>query len=186
MRGLGIMGLILAVAATATAGPPAVGSKAPNATVRTLAGQTVALHELAKQGPVVVIVLRGYPGYQCPACNQQVGSFLGKAGEFKAAKANVVLIYPGAATGLTGQAEEFLTGKTLPAHFHFATDPDYKFTHAFSLRWDAPNETAYPATFVIDPSGTVRYAKVSTSHGGRSNAAEVLAAVKAAQSSGTR
>ena len=35
----------------------------------------VKLSALAKDGPVVLVVLRGFPGYQCPACSQQVRDF---------------------------------------------------------------------------------------------------------------
>jgi hypothetical protein len=56
-------------------------------------------------------------------------------------------------------------------------DPDYKFTNAYRLRWDAPRETAYPSTFVIDRERKVRFAKVSKTHGGRATASEVLKAL---------
>ena len=58
-----------------------------------------------------------------------------------------------------------------------ATDPDYALTNLYGLRWDAPGETAYPATFVIGADGKVRYAKVSRSHGDRAPTAEVLKAL---------
>lgn len=48
----------------------------------------------------------------------------------------------------------------------------------YGLRWDAPDETAYPSTFVIDETRSVRFAKVSRTHGGRTKAAAVLAEVK--------
>jgi len=35
----------------------------------------VSLANLNHQGPVVLIVLRGYPGYQCPYCTRQVHDF---------------------------------------------------------------------------------------------------------------
>ena len=58
-------------------------------------------------------------------------------------------------------------------------DPGYAFTNLYGLRWDAPKETAYPATFVLDRGGVVRFANVSRSHGGRTPVAEVLSALKA-------
>jgi hypothetical protein len=45
------------------------------------------------------------------------------------------------------------------------------------LRWNQPRETAYPATFVIDKGGIVRFALVSMTHGGRSKAGDVLEAL---------
>jgi hypothetical protein len=48
------------------------------------------------------------------------------------------------------------------------------------LRWDAPRETAYPATFVLDKNRLVRFAKISHTHGDRTKASDVLAEVKKA------
>jgi len=46
------------------------------------------------------------------------------------------------------------------------------------LRWDAPRETACPATFVLDEKGVVCFAKISHTHGDRTQASEILAEVK--------
>ena len=160
---------------------PKVGDKAPEFTLKDLAGNAVTLSELQKKSTVVLVVLRGYPGYQCPICSIQIGSLMGKAKELKAANARVVLVYPGPADQLEERAREFTTSKTLPEGFYFVTDPGYRFTEAYGLRWDAPRETAYPSTFVIDPQGTVRFAVVSKTHGGRANIADVLNALSAAK-----
>jgi peroxiredoxin len=93
---------------------------------------------------------------------------------FKAAGASVVLIYPGAAASVQQYAADFITGKTLPDNFHFVADPDLKIVNLYGLRWDAPNETAYPSTVVVDRQGTVRFVKISHSHGDRSAAPDVL------------
>jgi alkyl hydroperoxide reductase subunit AhpC len=99
---------------------------------------------------------------------------VGQAEAFKTAGASVVMIYPGAAASVQQYAAEFVTGKTLPQNFHFVTDPDLKVVNLYGLRWDAPNETAYPSTFVIDRQGTVRFVKISHTHGDRSAAPDVL------------
>jgi peroxiredoxin len=88
-------------------------------------------------------------------------------------------VYPGPADGLDDRAKEFVSGKNLPEGFHFVLDPDMKAISAWGLRWDAANETAYPATFVIAPDGKVRFAKVSQSHGDRATGEDILAAMKA-------
>ena len=59
-------------------------------------------------------------------------------------------------------------------------DPDYSFTQSYGLRWEAPKETAYPSTFVIDGKRKVLYAKVSKTHGDRSTPDEVLSALPSA------
>ena len=157
--------------------PPEVGDTVEDFELRTLKDEPVQLSKLVPDGPVVVIALRGFPGYQCPLCNRQVGQFLSKAGEFEAAKARIVLIYPGPADALGEHAQEFLKDMSLPDNVFFVTDPDYTFTNAWSLRWDARNETAYPSTFVVDDKLVVRFAKISKSHGDRSKPEDVLKAL---------
>lgn len=153
---------------------PGVGDRARDFTLARLDGKRIHLAELMKEGPVVMLMLRGWVGYQCPICNKQVGDFLGHATEFQAAGVNVVMVYPGEAGLVQGKAEDFVTGKTLPEKFHFAVDPDLKVVNQYGLRWNAPNETAYPSTFVFDKHGVVRFVKISRSHGDRSAAVDVL------------
>jgi peroxiredoxin len=157
--------------------PPRVGKKARDFTLKTLDGKPVQLSKLTAHGPVVILVLRGWPGYQCPICTRQMGDFLAKAKEFEAEEASVVLVYPGPAENLGDHAKEFLGDKALPSPFLFVTDPDYAFTAHHKLRWDEPRETAYPSTFVLDRKGKVQFAKVSKTHAGRTSAKEVLAVV---------
>lgn len=154
--------------------PPAVGDQLRDFSLNRLDGKSIHLAELTKSGPVVMLMLRGWVGYQCPICNRQVGDFLANAKDLQAAGANVVMVYPGAADLVQGKAEDFVTGKTLPANVHFLVDPDLKVVNQYALRWDAPNETAYPSTFVFDTKGVVRFVKISHSHGDRSSAADVL------------
>lgn len=169
--------LFLAAGLAAAAAPPGLGDKAPDFALQSLRGQTVRLSQFTAQGPVALIVLRGFPGYQCPICNRQVHEFLGEAKAFAGAGAQVVMIYPGPGQDLKARAQEFAADKTFPDNFHLLLDPDYQFTNLYQLRWNAPNETAYPSTFLIDRQGVVFFAKISNSHGGRTTAAEVLDAL---------
>jgi peroxiredoxin len=166
--------------------PPKVGDPVPVFALKTVSGTTVRPAPLLRRGPVVLVVLRGYPGYQCPLCTRQVGEFLARSAEFEARKASVVLVYPGPATDLTARAKEFVAGKSLPASFHLAVDPDYRFTNAYGLRWDAPAETAYPSTFVVGRNGRLTYAKVSRNHGDRADAADVLAVLQRMEGGASR
>ncbi|MCA9006683.1 MAG: peroxiredoxin family protein [Planctomycetaceae bacterium] len=153
---------------------PAVGETAKDFQLATPGGKKVSLSEQLKKGPVVLLVLRGYPGYQCPICTRQVGQFISNAARLKAAKASVVMVYPGPAKDLEKRADEFIRDQSLPENFYFLVDPDYKFTNAYHLRWDAKRETAYPSTFVIGTDGKIKYAKISKTHGNRASAKEVL------------
>lgn len=170
-------GWLIAVAVVAQAKPPAVGEEAANFALQTVDDEEVSLKKLMKDGPVVLIVLRGYPGYQCPVCNAQTGQFISAAKKFAEQKANIVLVYPGPAGDLKKHASDFARGKTFPENCYLVLDPDYSFTNAYELRWHAKNETAFPSTFVIGKDGKIVFAKISKSHGGRSTVDEVLKAV---------
>lgn len=157
--------------------PPAVGDKAPDFELTALGGTKAKLSQLSETGPVVLVVLRGYPGYQCPLCTKQFQEFLGRADEFKATGAKVLFVYPGPSDKLQERADEFVKGKDYPEHFQILLDPDYVFTTAYGLRWDEKGETAYPATFVVDGHRVIAFASISKSHGGRAKAEEVLKAL---------
>lgn len=162
---------------TSAQGVPVVGQAAPDFRLPALSGEAVQLSKLTAQGPVVLVVLRGFPGYQCPACNAQTGQLLASAAKFAEKKANVVLVYPGPPPGLAQRAKEFANGKTWPENFHLVVDQDYALTNLYGLRWNAPNETAYPSTYVVDKQGKIVFAKTSKSHGGRASADEILKAL---------
>ena len=172
-----ILLLLGAAPTTGPAGPPAVGDTAADFTLDMLDARPVQLSKLLKDGPVVVLELRGWVGYQCPICNKQVGAFIARADDFKAAHATVVMVYPGPAEGLQQHAADFTAGKSLPANFRFVVDPDLAFVDAWGLRWHKAGETAYPSTFVVDCGRVVRFAKVSHSHGNRATPAAVLDAL---------
>jgi peroxiredoxin len=166
-----------AVLPLAAAVPPRVGEKAPDFALSTPEGKSVRLSEMVSKGPVVLVVLRGYPGYQCPYCNRQVQEFIQKSQGFSDAGAHVMLVYPGPPQDLGARANEFLVGKKLPNNFDLMLDPGYTFTNIYGLRWDAAQETAYPSTILIDRQGVVFFIKIVKEHGGRSTAAEILDAL---------
>jgi peroxiredoxin len=145
----------------------------------TINGGNFQLSKLVEKGSVVIVMLRGFPGYQCPVCSTQVAGYIAKAEEFeKQRNTPVVFIYPGKVSNLEKRAKEFTASLEkevdLPGNFIFVLDQDYKITNHLNLRWDDPKETAYPAAFVIDHDGYVQYSKVSDNHGDRATADEIL------------
>lgn len=176
---LGVVVTLLAVltSGATAADTPKVADEAKDFELSALGGEKIKLSKLTGVGPVVLVVLRGYPGYQCPLCTKQVAELVGRADDFKKAGAQVVLVYPGPAEKLKEHADEFVKGKNVPANFTFLLDPDYAFTNAYNLRWDAKNETAYPSTFVIDGKRKVVFATVSKKYGGRAKVEDVLKAI---------
>lgn len=160
------------IAQSAVGATPKVGESAPDFSLSTMAGKSIRLSDATSKGPVVLVLLRGYPGYQCPYCNRQVQEFIRRSADFSGSQ--VIFVYPGPMV----RAREFATDKSMPSHFEMALDPDFKFTEMYGLRWNAPDETSYPSTFVIDAKGKVVFAKVSNSHGGRASASEVIEHLK--------
>ena len=61
-----LMPLIVLAAALplAAAAPPLVGLKAPDFALSTPEGKSPRLSDVVSKGPVVLVVLRGYPGYE--------------------------------------------------------------------------------------------------------------------------
>ena len=167
----------LCVLPLAAAAQPLVGGRAPDFKLSTPEGKVVQLSEVFAKGPVALVVLRGYPGYQCPYCNLQVHDFMQNAEGFAGAGAHVVLVYPGPPQDLGAKATEFLADMKLPENIDLVVDPSYEFTNLYGLRWDADHETSYPSTILIDKKGVIYFSKIVMMHGGRTTAAEVLAAL---------
>ena len=65
--------------------PAKVESQAPEFELMNLKDERISLRKLSEKGHVVLLVLRGWPGYQCPICSRQVGEFLAKKTEFEKA-----------------------------------------------------------------------------------------------------
>jgi peroxiredoxin len=155
----------------------AVGEKAPHFKLRTIQGSEIQLSELLKSNSVVLIVLRGWPGYQCPICTNQVGGLISDADKFSELKTIVLMVYPGPSDDLQNHAKEFTEDFKLPENFIFTIDSDYSMINKYGLRWDAPKETAYPSTFVISKNGEIVFSKISTTHSGRADNEEIFEAL---------
>jgi peroxiredoxin Q/BCP len=174
------LAVIIAGYGLAAAQTPAVGAKAPDFTLQTPTGNAVDLAKERARGTTVLVLLRGFPGYQCPYCVKQVHDFVEHSADFAAKKVNVVLVYPGPPADLDQHAKDFLAKQAdLPSNIKLLIDPDYKMTNLYGLRWDAPHETAYPSTFILDASGKILFERISHSHGDRTSADDILAQLKA-------
>lgn len=184
------LGLLVALNATraeaeesAAKNPPKIGDTIDNFAFHTFEGHDLKLTDVSDKGPVVLVVLRGFPGYQCPVCTQQVADLRKHVKDFKELGATVLLVYPGKADKLTEHAKEFLKDSKLPEPLVLVTDPDYQFAERSHLRWDKAGETAYPSTFVLGKDRKVYYAKVSKSHGDRAKTDMLLDVLRAKRAS---
>jgi len=165
----------LSIGAIAFAETPAVGAKAPDFTLLTPIGKAVRMSRVEQGHGLILVVLRGYPGYQCPYCVRQVHDFIDHASDFRAKDTRVLLVYPGPPAALDQHAKEFLAKEAnLPSNVVLVTDPDYTVTTLYGLRWDAPHETAYPSTFILNRKGIIVFEKIGRTHGDRLSAQAAL------------
>jgi peroxiredoxin len=172
--------LLLAFSLPAVAATPAVGQQAPDFTLSALDGTSVSLNKLTASGRVVVVVLRGYPGYQCPFSQQQFQSYLQSAAQFAALGTQVLFVYPGTASkNLAADAADMAGNQPLASNVHLVLDPDYSFTNLYGLRWNDLNETAYPSVFVIHSGNSVIFEHVGQSHSDFTPVTDTLAVVTA-------
>jgi peroxiredoxin len=166
---------VFSIGEPAFAKTPAVGAKAPDFTLSTPSGKAVRMSGMNQGHDLVLVLLRGFPGYQCPYCMRQVHDFVEHASGFAAKNTTVLLVYPGPPADLNQHANEFLAKQPeLPSNVVLVTDPDYAVTNLYGLRWDAPNETAYPSTFILDKKGAIVFEKISYAHGDRMSAQDAL------------
>ena len=154
---------------------PGIGQRAPDFELP-LVGQKkfLDLRDECRDGPVVVIVLRGYPGYQCPICKSQFNAVVNRAKALSSESNCVVLVYPGNADQLQKNSKRFLGSRRLPDPIRVVRDDDMQMVKEWGIRWEAPNQTAYPATFVVDQNGRIAWKKVSSTSAGRSTVEEIL------------
>jgi peroxiredoxin Q/BCP len=157
--------------------PPQVGQKAPDFTLTSMDGAKVQLSAEVARGPVVLIVLRGFPTYQCPFCTRQFADYLAHGADFDGSGARVLFVYPGSPEGLVEHAKALVADRPIPSSYRILMDPDYNFTVAYHLRWEGPQETSYPSTFVIGRDGVITFAHVSHEHADRVPAKDVLKAL---------
>jgi peroxiredoxin len=172
--------LLLAISLRASAAPPAVGQPAPNFTVTALDGSTLTLSTLTAKGSLLVVVLRGYPGYQCPFSQQIFQSYQQQAAQFAALGTQLLFVYPGNdGSNLANDAAGMIGSQPLASNVHVVLDPDYTLTNLYGVRWDGTDQTAYPATFVVNPSHSITFAHIGQLQSDFTPASNLLAFVHA-------
>jgi hypothetical protein len=101
---------------------PAVGKTAPDFVLSSPTGTPVQLAKSSHRAFTVLIVLRGYPGYQCPFCQKQLHDYIEHAGEFAAKDTNILVVYPGPPAELDQRAKEALAKQAaLPSNITLVT-----------------------------------------------------------------
>lgn len=113
--------------------------------------------------PLVLVFMRGFPGFICPYCTTYTAQIATRYAEIKAAGAEVVVVYPTKEED-AAKIEEFVRAANeileeegegaIP--FPVLLDPGTKVVRKYRLEWDLSR----PSTFILDAKGTIRYAYV--------------------------
>ena len=122
-RTLVLLSLCAAMVPFVSAVTPSVGGKTPDFSLSAVDGKKVRLSDLTSKSTVVLVVLRGYPDYQCPYCNRRAQDFIKSSQGFAMAGVRVVMTYPGSAEDLGARANEFWVDKKFLGNFDLLLDP---------------------------------------------------------------
>ena len=169
-----------------------VGDSAPDFALTDAAGNTVRLSELLEKGPVA---LAFYRGAWCPYCNLELKALQQMLPEFRAAGATLVAISP------QTPDESLSTEEKHNLEFPVLSDGNLEAINGFGLLHPVDDRTKefydnagydlvkyngaigwqlpLPATYVIAPDRSIRFAFVNADYKLRAEPSDVLAAVVA-------
>ena len=154
-----------------TDGQPGVGSPAPDFTLKDGGGSDWRLSDHLGQ----TVVLLFYPGDGTPVCTRQLCSVRDNWETYRETGAEVV----GISTDSVESHEKFAAHHSLP--LRLLSDPKGEVSRLYGAKSWLPGRSAR-AVVVVDAVGVVRYRKVETVSLFRPRDAEIIAAVRAAQS----
>jgi peroxiredoxin len=143
------------------------GGAAPGGTVHALDGKEVDLATLWERQPVVIVF---YMGHWCHTCEHQLGDLDKRLADFTAAHAAVIAISTDSVDDATALHDR------LGLHFDLYSDPD----EAAATKWgvaDFSVGVAKPATFVVEPGGSIRFRHVGKTELDRPKVDDILAAL---------
>jgi peroxiredoxin len=134
-------------------------------------GETIDLASYRGKKHVVLIVMRGFPGYVCPSCSAQTSRLIGNYPEFVKRNAEVLVVFPGARDHLpdfvkASQAEAANTAVPFP----ILLDENFQAVDQLHIRGDL----AKPSTYLIDKQGQVRFAYVGATSADRPSVKALL------------
>ncbi|MFK4065730.1 peroxiredoxin-like family protein [Streptomyces sp. NPDC029674] len=169
-----------------------VGAPAPRFTLPSATGQEVSLEALLAEGPVV---LTFYRGAWCPYCNLALRALQQHQGDFAARGARLVAVSPQIPDETLSLTEKEQLG------FDVLSDIGSDVAEQYGVAFDLSDELGalydrlgfdldrvndghartlpLPATYVIDRSGTVRWAFVDTDYTVRAEPSDILNALDA-------
>ncbi len=160
----------------------AIGTRAPDFTLRNMAGATTTLSSFRGKKNVVLVF---YRGHWCPYCIKQL-SGMRQLLDAEMKKDTELLAVSVDGEPQTRQTIGKISADGVAPDFEFLSDPD----HAVIARFGILNPSGgsrgipHPATYVIDRDGMVRWRDIETDYKIRPTNEAVLTAVRALPRSG--
>jgi peroxiredoxin len=134
-------------------------------------GQPIDLKKYRGQKNIVLVVMRGYPGYVCPNCSAQTSRLIRHYSEITARDAEVLVVFPGPSEHL----KDFVSvsqNQAANAEVPFPVLLDEKFTLVDRL--GIRGNLAKPSTYILDKQGDVRFAFVGATSADRPSVKALL------------
>lgn len=134
-------------------------------------GNSVDLRQYRGKQSVVLVVMRGYPGFICPNCSAQTSRLVSNRGEFEKRNAQILVLFPGP----TDHLGEFVAKARPPGGppelpFPVLLDPQFELVDRLGIRGDL----AKPSTYILDANGQVRFAYVGATTADRPSVRAML------------
>lgn len=179
------------------------GDKAPDFTLSDRNGKSYSTKSLLNDGPIVITF---YRGAWCPFCNLQLAAYNSKLSEITAAGATLIALTPEKADGLqvflnSDAPPEAKESVIQDPEFPVLHDPNNTVAKKFGLMFKLPEshikilnmfnldiekvngDDSYafpdPATYIVDQSGTIRWAFVPNNYRKRAEPDEIIKQLKA-------
>ena len=154
-----VVGLGMAAAQT-----PAVGAKAPDFTLQTPTGASVGLAKERAKGTTVLSCSAGFLDTSAHTAQSRCMILWSTARSsrrrrrmscsFTQARQPIWISMP---------RNSWRSRPIFRRTLSWSLTRTIKMTNLYGLRWDAPHETAYPSTFILNASGTILFEKISHS-----------------------
>ena len=137
----------------------------------------VDLEKYAGRKNVLVTILRGFGGQVCVYCAAQTKGLAEFADEFAARDTEVVVVYPGPASGLEAFLEAyrrtFGAGEKIP--YKLVYDTDLMLTRALHIE----DNIAVPTSILLDRKGVIRWCRLAKDRSDRPSVKEILERIEA-------
>lgn len=170
----------------------AIGQAAPKFRLPDAHSQDVELADLLAQGPVILMF---YRGSWCPYCNMQIHAMQSLLPEIQALGARLIAISPQKPDNSLSQIERDAL------EFTVLSDKDCNVAAQYGVAWEVPSlflehmrkdrgldlveinqgngsMLPVPATFIIEPQGTVAWKSIDIDYRTRAEPNDVIAALK--------